>query len=538
MASRDVRRLTTSIGADWRQLLLAIAVFAGIAAAAIAPGVLTYPPARDSGVFLYAGQRVLQGDIPYRDFWDHKGPLIYYIDALGLFIGGGSISGVWAIEFITLVLAGILGYSVMRTTLGKAPAWISSVLWMMSLAFVLGKGNFTEEYALPLQFLILVLFQRAIRAPRSMGSLFGLGLAAGASFLLRPTAVAVTAAVACYLIVGALRERRLVEGLRRVAVIIVGASLIIGLAAAFLAWHSALDEAVDAVIRYNAIYASRALQERVDAVSDGLFLLSPSGIGFPALAAFSVVALHLLIPRKEDAPPPLVVVSALALPLEFLLTAIAGRSYDHYYMAWLPSMAVLSGYFLNRVLPQASEDGTSSGRVRTAWVVGILAACAVLPIRRLGPQVARVIEGSRDPTPLMVGVVERWMEEDGYLLMWGAESSYNFIIGAPSPSRFVYLWPLYTCGYTTTTMAEEFRDRVMSLRPLIVDASYTNARVPPIDRARREEWLETADPCLSLEPLNEVFAFIDTNYEMIEDLAFDFTRWYVYRPTQSGDGGP
>jgi hypothetical protein len=40
-------------------------------------------PSRDSGVFLYVGWRLLQGDIPYRDIWDHKPPLIYFVDALG-----------------------------------------------------------------------------------------------------------------------------------------------------------------------------------------------------------------------------------------------------------------------------------------------------------------------------------------------------------------------------------------------------------------------------------------------------------------------
>ena len=41
-------------------------------------------PSRDSGVFLYIGWRFLNGDIPYRDVWDHKPPLIYFVDALGL----------------------------------------------------------------------------------------------------------------------------------------------------------------------------------------------------------------------------------------------------------------------------------------------------------------------------------------------------------------------------------------------------------------------------------------------------------------------
>src|SRR5215212_5827918 len=51
-------------------------------------------PSRDSGVFLYLGLRFLNGDIPYRDVWDHKPPLIYFVDALGLIITPHALWGV------------------------------------------------------------------------------------------------------------------------------------------------------------------------------------------------------------------------------------------------------------------------------------------------------------------------------------------------------------------------------------------------------------------------------------------------------------
>ena len=40
-------------------------------------------PARDGGFFLYAGSQIVDGKIPYVDFWDSKGPAIFFINALG-----------------------------------------------------------------------------------------------------------------------------------------------------------------------------------------------------------------------------------------------------------------------------------------------------------------------------------------------------------------------------------------------------------------------------------------------------------------------
>jgi len=61
-------------------------------------------PARDGGFFLYAGQQIVDGKLPYRDFWDSKGPGIFYINALGLFLGDGSRWGVWLVDMFDLFL--------------------------------------------------------------------------------------------------------------------------------------------------------------------------------------------------------------------------------------------------------------------------------------------------------------------------------------------------------------------------------------------------------------------------------------------------
>src|SRR5215211_9133793 len=57
-------------------------------------------PSRDSGVFLYVGWRFLNGDIPYRSVWDHKPPLIYFVDALGIALTPGSLWGIWLLQLL------------------------------------------------------------------------------------------------------------------------------------------------------------------------------------------------------------------------------------------------------------------------------------------------------------------------------------------------------------------------------------------------------------------------------------------------------
>ena len=105
-------------------------------------------PSRDGGFFLYAGQQILNGKIPYLDFWDNKGPAIFYINALGLWLGSGSRWGVWSLEFLCIFGTLLILYRALSKRLGFGAALFGVMMAGLGLRVALGYGNYTEEYAL------------------------------------------------------------------------------------------------------------------------------------------------------------------------------------------------------------------------------------------------------------------------------------------------------------------------------------------------------------------------------------------------------
>ncbi len=103
-------------------------------------------------MFAYIGWRLLHGEMPYVQVWDHKPPVIFLIDALGLALGGGSWWGIWALELVFTGLAAAFCLRILRRAFGDAPAYVGVALFLLTLRILLYGGNFTEEYALPLQF--------------------------------------------------------------------------------------------------------------------------------------------------------------------------------------------------------------------------------------------------------------------------------------------------------------------------------------------------------------------------------------------------
>src|SRR5512133_2827248 len=79
-------------------------------------------PGTDSSIFLYIGQKIRLGQFPYTTWYDHKPPLIFYINALRLTLGNGSRWGVWSLELISRSSVSLLEYQFLKRYFGRVAA--------------------------------------------------------------------------------------------------------------------------------------------------------------------------------------------------------------------------------------------------------------------------------------------------------------------------------------------------------------------------------------------------------------------------------
>ena len=102
----------------------------------------------DSGVFAYIGWAMKHGLMPYRDVWDHKGPLLYYLQFAGMSLRSTSTFGIGLLEVIGFAIAFFLIYRVITSF---ASLFVGLVIAAFSIAFVThfyAGGNMTESWAL------------------------------------------------------------------------------------------------------------------------------------------------------------------------------------------------------------------------------------------------------------------------------------------------------------------------------------------------------------------------------------------------------
>ncbi len=118
-------------------------------------------PGSDSTVFLYIGQQMKRGLVPYTDLFDHKGILMYWLEWFGMTLTPDSFVGVWLVEVVNLFALAIIILKIGNLfALKKMSSYFTVLVVLATFNGYLAYegGNLVEEYALPWISLALYLF--------------------------------------------------------------------------------------------------------------------------------------------------------------------------------------------------------------------------------------------------------------------------------------------------------------------------------------------------------------------------------------------
>lgn len=451
-------------------LIIAISFFAALVILLPFSPRATSVPRRDSGVFLYIGERILDGEIPYQNVWDHKPPFIFYLNALGLSLTPESRWGVWFIEAISLSVAIAFGLVMIRRVFGILPAIFASALWVMTLQFVIQGGNLTTEYTLPMQFAALFLATRITTGKASLLRWFIVGLLGGIAFFTKQTAIGIWIAIFLTITIDRIYRKQLGVYIQEITAIGAGALLV---AAFWIAWFSAagaLEDFWDAAFRYNLVYSlsKSTLTQRISNLFNEQAPLATLGLWPLAIIGYVTAAILVLWHyRRIQKWLPLLIIVLFNFPVELALINISGAGYAHYYMTLLPSLAIFAALTFYMIISSLPQFGVSRMKLRVL-TVGVLLLLSAPTLITNGSGLLRFLRGAPSD-PLAEQIREITTPADSVLL-WGAETAINFASQHKSPSRFVYQYPLYTENYVTEPLILEFLDDVLAGCPaLIID---------------------------------------------------------------------
>src|SRR6266498_3918775 len=427
-------------------------------------------PSRDSGVFLYVGWRFLNGDIPYRDVWDHKPPLIYFVDALGLTLTPASLWGVWFLQIIFIFFTLFLIYKLLDREFGIYAALAGTITLTSGLLTILEKGNVTEEYALVFQALCFWLFINAWKKDFPIRTSFWVGLFGGLAFNFKQTTIGIWITYALFLLVIRLLQHRFpFKDLLSISAGWLIPSLVFGL---YLASQNAFTDYWEQAFLYNFVYIGthEGIRRLIPVFLKGFIYLRNGWVLYLSVLGWLAGFGYVLFKRKAFAQiHPLILIALVKLPIEILLILVSGRSILHYYLTPLPVMGILAGILAYTIPAFVQEIPHTTSQKLQGWVSGIV--LLVVLLAQFGqvkyyPEYVHIMSDN-DYAPVIDYVLKNTKESDKVLLI-GAESVVNFLARREAPTRYVYQYPLALLG--RRPMFEEYFNQILENKPtLIID---------------------------------------------------------------------
>lgn len=109
----------------------------------------------DSAFYRFLGTMICKGKVLYKDVWDNKGPLLFFIQALGALKGtkNADLSLIFILQIISLTVSGWFALFTYREINGQKNHSVFFALFFLNALAVFGKtiesGNLSEEWCLP-----------------------------------------------------------------------------------------------------------------------------------------------------------------------------------------------------------------------------------------------------------------------------------------------------------------------------------------------------------------------------------------------------
>lgn len=481
-------------------------------------------PSRDGGFFLYAGQQVLTGKIPYLDVWDNKGPAIFYVNALGLWLGGGSRWGVWAVEFLCIFGTLLILYRVLLRRWGIGAALFGATMAGFGLRVALGYGNYTEEYALLFNAVGLYLFISMADSERNDWKYFWIGALFGLSFSFRANNIGGFFAMLFAVFLFYVFKRNFAEAFRIIIVSLIGFIVPLLLWTGYFALLGGAAEMIYGSITFNFSYSAAKDRVWLD-IFGGFGRYGMSWYGWLTLFGWLVFVLRAAINVMRKELSLFATYLIFWFPIEILLSNLSGRNFTHYYISWMLTVAVYCAFvfaeFWQIIFKTSSLQWWSerAGVFASAILIVMLFVISPSTGLRYGQTIGQLFNANRAMEyidPLSAYIRENTQTND-LVLTWYPERGINFVSERTSPVKYTN-YPLFIDDSLTEEIESTYIEGLVTNRPeLILDCSRGVDAIPSLDPVTRQEQFSTpgVKRKMYIHPgMEKIFSFVSENYHM------------------------
>jgi len=302
----------------------------------------------DSSVFLTVANEMIKGKLMYLDIFDHKGPILYLINYLGVVIGNGS-RGVFLIEILFMFVNMSFAYKTMKIIFNRRTiSFLIALLVPVLFYSFFDGGNLTEEYIATFIFIFNYVVIKSFKNKNmsNRNSIF-LGMLGISILLIKPNFIIPLIPFSfIYLYHAYSRDWRNI--LKKLFFILIGAIIILVPFSFYFIVTGTFDDFIYQVFLFNFEYVnveSVSLGESME-ITYNMFLENCSLLIFLIISGWALLIRNIYM-KKE-----MLMSIGLFLVVPFLMYSIgmSGHSYKHYMMVSIPYILIMISVVASQII--------------------------------------------------------------------------------------------------------------------------------------------------------------------------------------------
>lgn len=287
----------------------------------------------DSAVFMIMGKGILAGKVPYIDLFDHKGPILYFINALGFQICNGK-RGIFLLQCLFFVFSLVFYYKTAILISDKKRTFIALASYMFLYTAMIYEGDMSEEWSL--LFIVITLYLAAVRFTKKDSSIhpflypFLYGISFGIIAYIRINNAALICGVLLAELVWAIKEKRYRDICKGIFGFLLGVVVVSIPVWIYFIQNNAVKEFLWGTFGYNILYAEKGTDSK--STFDIIKLL----FNMSSLIFIALMSVHSFYMKRD--------LFAILLFCESICGVIVlfmGFGYWHYYLLAVPLMALI-----------------------------------------------------------------------------------------------------------------------------------------------------------------------------------------------------
>lgn len=387
-------------------------------------------PKTDSSVFLYIGKAMFNGSVPYKDLFDHKGILLYFIQFLGFVIGFGSQIGVFVLEVLNILATALIFYKICKIfTANEFVCFFSvaAVLLFCTTGFFEG-GNLVEEYALVWISLSLY-FVCKFFSDKTYENwhIVIIGVCFAVVFFLRVNMVGVWGGLLLPVVICFLKNKRFTELYKAALWFLVGFAAVSVPVMIYLFITGSFREMIDCYLVFNFSYVDSTSKSGVITFLFDCIALTPIATFF---VIYSITA---------HAKNQLTHINLISLIFAYLSSAISGRSYPHYGIILIPFFVIPTVLCVSDFLKKAKNIKFAA--LKNSILIFICVLCLSFAISDKENKRDNLASNeSKEPDEVVEYILQNSGEDDDVLVI-GNDVAYYFKFNRSTKNKFFYQTP-------------------------------------------------------------------------------------------------